>query len=148
MLLLTTRGRRSGKVRTIPLLYVDDAGDYVLIASNGGAELHPAWYLNLQAEPDCTVELRGAKRRVHASDVTDPDDRARLWKLANEGYGSYDGYATKTDRTIPVVRLHPTSWRPVAHPACRAARALCPTTRGRCRVARSVRLPRVLIVGV
>ena len=109
VLLLTTRGRRSGKVRTIPLLYVDDAGDYVLIASNGGAELHPAWYLNLQAQPDATVELRGAKRRVHASDVTDPDDRARLWKLANEGYGSYDGYATKTDRTIPVVRLHPMS---------------------------------------
>jgi deazaflavin-dependent oxidoreductase (nitroreductase family) len=109
VLLLTTRGRRSGKVRTIPLLYLDDAGDYVLIASNGGAELHPAWYLNLQAEPDCTVELRGSKQQVHASDVTDPDERARLWKLVNEGYGSYDGYATKTDRTIPVVRLHPTS---------------------------------------
>jgi deazaflavin-dependent oxidoreductase (nitroreductase family) len=109
VLLLTTRGRRTGKARTIPLLYVDDAGDYVLIASNGGAELHPAWYLNLQARPDATVEIGGRKVPVRATDVVDPDARARLWKRANEGYGSYDGYATKTDRTIPVVRLHPTS---------------------------------------
>ncbi len=107
VLLLTTRGRKTGKVRCIPLLYFPDAGDYVLIASNGGAEQHPAWYFNLQAQPDATVEIEGAKQQVHASDVTDPDERARLWKLANDGYGSYDGYATKTDRTIPVVRLHP-----------------------------------------
>jgi deazaflavin-dependent oxidoreductase (nitroreductase family) len=107
VLLLTTKGRRSGKVRCIPLLYFDDAGDYVLIASNGGAETHPAWYFNLQAEPTATVEMYGKKQQVHASDVTDPAERARLWKLANDGYGSYDGYATKTDRTIPVVRLHP-----------------------------------------
>jgi deazaflavin-dependent oxidoreductase (nitroreductase family) len=107
VLLLTTRGRRTGKVRTIPLLYLDDAGDYVLIASNGGAEQHPSWYFNLQAEPAATVEIHGSKQQVNASDVTDPDERARLWKLANEGYGSYDGYATKTNRTIPVVRLHP-----------------------------------------
>ena len=109
VLLLTTRGRRTGKVRTIPLLYVDDAGDYVLIASNGGAELHPAWYLNLQAQPDATVEIDGRKVPVRASDVIDPADRERLWKRANEGYSGYDGYATKTDRTIPVVRLHPVS---------------------------------------
>ncbi len=109
VLLLTTRGRRTGKVRTIPLLYVDDAGDYVLIASNGGAELHPAWYLNLQAQPDATVEIDGRKVPVRASDVIDPGDRERLWKRANEGYSGYDGYATKTDRTIPVVRLHPIS---------------------------------------
>jgi len=109
VLLLTTRGRRTGKVRTIPLLYVDDAGGYVLIASNGGAELHPAWYLNLQAQPDATVEIDGRTVPVHATDVVDPDDRARLWKRANEGYSGYDGYATKTDRTIPVVRLQPTS---------------------------------------
>ena len=109
VLLLTTRGRRTGKVRTIPLLYVDDAGDYVLIASNGGAELHPAWYLNLQAQPDATVEIDGRKVPVRASDVIDPGDRERLWKRANEGYSGYDGYATKTDRTIPVVRLHPAS---------------------------------------
>ena len=96
-------------MRTIPLLYVDDAGDYVLIASNGGAELHPAWYLNLQAQPDATVEIDGRTVPVHATDVVDPDDRARLWKRANEGYSGYDGYATKTDRTIPVVRLQPTS---------------------------------------
>jgi deazaflavin-dependent oxidoreductase (nitroreductase family) len=95
-------------VRCIPLLYFPDAGDYVLIASNGGAQHHPAWYFNLQAESTATVELEGVKQQVVASDVTDPDDRARLWKQANEGYGSYDGYAKKTDRTIPVVRLHPT----------------------------------------
>ena len=107
VLLLTTRGRRTGKVRCIPLLYFDDAGDYLLIASNGGAEQHPAWYLNLQAEPTATVELHGVKQQVHASDITDPAERARLWKQVNESYGGYDGYATKTDRQIPVVRLHP-----------------------------------------
>ncbi len=109
VLLLTTRGRRTGRVRTIPLLYVADGGDYVLIASNGGAELHPSWYLNLQAQPDATVEIGGRKLPVLATDVVDPDERARLWQRANEGYGGYDDYATKTDRTIPVVRLHPTS---------------------------------------
>jgi deazaflavin-dependent oxidoreductase (nitroreductase family) len=109
VLLLTTRGRRSGKDRTIPLLYADDGGDYVLIASNGGAEQHPAWYLNLQEQPAATVELGGKRVPVHASTVDDPDERARLWKRATEGYASYDSYATKTDRTIPVVRLHPTS---------------------------------------
>jgi deazaflavin-dependent oxidoreductase (nitroreductase family) len=109
VLLLTTRGRRSGKERCIPLLYFDDAGDYVLIASNGGAEQHPAWYLNLRAEPTATVEMHGVKQPVRAADVTDPDERARLWKQVNESYGSYDGYATKTHRTIPVVRLHPTA---------------------------------------
>lgn len=107
VLLLTTRGRHTGKVRCIPLLYVEDAGDYVLIASNGGAEKHPAWYFNLQDEPTVTVELQGKKQQVHASDVTDPEERARLWKRSTESYKNYDGYATKTDRTIPVVRLHP-----------------------------------------
>jgi deazaflavin-dependent oxidoreductase (nitroreductase family) len=109
VLLLTTRGRRTGKVRTIPLLYMDDAGDYVLIASNGGAELHPSWYLNLQAQPDATVEIGARKVAVRATDVVDPAERARLWRQANEGYGSYDGYAVKTERTIPVVRLSPVS---------------------------------------
>lgn len=107
VLLLTTRGRRSGKERTIPLLYFPDAGDYVLIASNGGAQQHPSWYFNLQAEPTVTVELAGRKQQVQASDVTDPAERDRLWKQANEGYSSYDGYATKTARQIPVVRLRP-----------------------------------------
>ena len=76
VLLLTTKGRRTGKVRCIPLLYFDDAGDYVLIASNGGAEQHPAWYFNLQAEPTATVEMHGVKQQVVASDITDPDERA------------------------------------------------------------------------
>jgi deazaflavin-dependent oxidoreductase (nitroreductase family) len=107
VLLLTTRGRRSGRERTIPLLYFDDDGDYVLIASNGGATQHPAWYLNLQAQPAATVEVGSERMAVHAEDVVDPDERARLWKQATEGYASYDSYAAKTDRPIPVVRLRP-----------------------------------------
>ena len=77
VLLLTTRGRRSGKERCIPLLYFPDAGDYVLIASNGGAEQHPAWYFNLQDAPTATVEMHGVKQQVVASDITDPDERDR-----------------------------------------------------------------------
>jgi deazaflavin-dependent oxidoreductase (nitroreductase family) len=107
VLLLTTRGRRSGRERTIPLLYFDDDGDYVLIASNGGATQHPAWYLNLQAQPAATVQVGSERVAVQAEDVVDPDERARLWEQATEGYASYDSYATKTDRTIPVVRLRP-----------------------------------------
>jgi deazaflavin-dependent oxidoreductase (nitroreductase family) len=107
VLLLNTRGRKSGQRRTTPLLYVMDGEDFVLIASNGGAQKHPAWYLNLKANPDATVEIEGRETHARAEEVTDPEEKARLWQKMIEMYSGYDGYQRKTNRQIPLLVLHP-----------------------------------------
>jgi deazaflavin-dependent oxidoreductase (nitroreductase family) len=105
-LLLTTTGRRTGQARTAPLIYVQDGDDYVVIASKGGADTHPAWYLNLDADPD--VQLQVGDRVMDATARTaSGDEAARLWKRMAEVWPDYDDYATKTDRQIPVVVLTP-----------------------------------------
>jgi deazaflavin-dependent oxidoreductase (nitroreductase family) len=104
VLLLTTTGRKSGKQRTTPLLYLDDAGRYVVIASVGGAPKHPAWYLNLLTNPAATVEVGKRKLAVTAATAS-PEERARLWPLAVQMYAGYAGYQAKTTREIPVVIL-------------------------------------------
>jgi F420H(2)-dependent quinone reductase len=106
ILLLNTTGRKSGQRRTNPLLYVMDGEDFVLIASNGGAPSHPAWYLNLMANPDATVEVGDRKLRVRAEEV-DGGEKARLWQKMVDMYSSYDDYQTKTKREIPLLVLHP-----------------------------------------
>ncbi|HYC55591.1 MAG TPA: nitroreductase family deazaflavin-dependent oxidoreductase [Candidatus Binatia bacterium] len=105
-LLLTTRGRKSGELRSCPLTYFEDDGRYVLIASNGGNDRHPAWYLNLQADPSATVEIGSDTKDVTASTAVG-EERQRLWKAAvdmNPQYGVYEGI---TARQIPVVVLSP-----------------------------------------
>lgn len=106
VLLLNTTGRKSGERRTTPLLYVMDGDDFVLIASNGGAPKHPAWYLNLMANPDAMVEIRDREVRVRAEEAR-PEKKAHLWQKMVEMYSGYDGYQRKTEREIPVVVLHP-----------------------------------------
>ena len=106
MLLLTTTGRKSGKRRTTPLLFIEDGGRYVIVASVGGAPKHPAWYLNLQADPAAAIELRGRTRSVRA-ETAGPDERARLWRGVTAMYPTYDAYQAKTTREIPVVVLTP-----------------------------------------
>ena len=106
VLLLTTTGRKSGKQRTTPLLYLEDAGRYVVIASVGGAPKHPAWYLNLLANPAATIEVGRRKLAVSASTAS-AEERARLWSLAVQIYAPYDDYQAKTTREIPVVILIP-----------------------------------------
>ena len=106
VLLLTTTGRKSGKQRTTPLLYLEDAGRYVVIASVGGAPKHPAWYLNLLANPSATIEVGRRKLEVSGS-TAPPEERARLWPLAVQMYAGYDAYKAKTTREIPVVILAP-----------------------------------------
>ena len=103
-LLLHTIGRKSAKERVTPLNYVSDGADFVVIASNGGARLHPDWYLNLQAKPEAEVEVEGARIAVRAVTVDD-DQRERLWHLARDTWRFYDSYQQRTDRAIPVVRL-------------------------------------------
>ncbi len=106
VLLLTTTGRKTGKRRTTPLLYGEDAGRYVIVASVGGAPKHPAWYLNLRGNPEATIQVGGRKLEVHA-DTASPDERARLWTLMTQMYPGYDDYQAKTSREIPVVILTP-----------------------------------------
>jgi F420H(2)-dependent quinone reductase len=106
VLLLTTTGRKSGKRRTTPLLYGEDAGRYVVVASVGGAPKHPAWYLNLRDDAEATIRVGGRTLHVHAETAT-PDERARLWTVMTGLYAPYDDYQAKTSREIPIVILTP-----------------------------------------
>ncbi len=104
VLLLTTVGRSSGEPRTTPLIYEQDGDRLVLIASKGGAPTHPGWYRNLRAHPEVEVQVRDEVFRARARTATGAE-RERLWKLAARQWPDYDAYATRTDRTIPVVVL-------------------------------------------
>lgn len=103
-LLLTTTGRKSGSRRRTALIYgVDDAA-YVVVASKGGAPDHPAWFLNLQANPDVELQV-GAEVFAARARVTTGAERERLWQALAQIWPAYNEYATKTDRQIPVVVL-------------------------------------------
>jgi deazaflavin-dependent oxidoreductase (nitroreductase family) len=103
-LLLTTRGRRSGKPRTLPLIYGEDGDRLLIVASMGGAPRHPSWYLNLLADPNVEVQVKGD--RFHAvAHTAGPDERGRLWKTMTGVWPDYDQYQTRTSREIPVVVL-------------------------------------------
>jgi deazaflavin-dependent oxidoreductase (nitroreductase family) len=104
ILLLTTTGRKSGKEHTMPLIFGEDGGSQVLVASRGGAPEHPGWYLNLEANPEVGVQVKGDKFRARARTAAG-EERERLWKEMNEIWPHYDEYQTKTTRQIPVVVL-------------------------------------------
>ncbi len=106
VLLLTATGRKTGRERTVPLLYLRDGEDMVVVASNGGTASHPAWWLNLVANPEATVEVGSRKVRVWAEEAGS-EEKERLWPKLVEMYGSYEAYRRRTDREIPVVFLHP-----------------------------------------
>jgi deazaflavin-dependent oxidoreductase (nitroreductase family) len=104
MVILHTTGRRSGKPRQTPLLYLDVDGTVVVVASNGGDDRTPAWVHNLVAQPDVEVELRGARVPMRAA-IADDARRAELWPRAVAAYPQYAEYQEKTTRTIPLVLL-------------------------------------------
>jgi deazaflavin-dependent oxidoreductase (nitroreductase family) len=106
MLLLTTWGRRSGKLRTTPLLYLPVDDVFVLVASNGGALRHPTWWFNLQAHPDALVQIGPVRGRVQAVPASSTD-RRRFWPLLLQIYPPYARYQARTDREIPLIVLHP-----------------------------------------
>ncbi|MDQ6834926.1 MAG: nitroreductase family deazaflavin-dependent oxidoreductase [Actinomycetota bacterium] len=106
MLLLDHEGAKSGARRTSPLLYVKDGSDVVIVASKGGFDRHPAWYHNLRAHPDTTVQIGSERREVRAR-VATPAERERLWPKAVDAYGGYEGYQQRTQREIPLVVLEP-----------------------------------------
>lgn len=105
-LLLDHVGARSGTKRTTPLTYLEDGADVVIVASKGGYPKNPAWFHNLVANPDTTVQIGREHRAVHAR-VATPDERARLWPRVIETYSGYAGYQEKTEREIPLVVLAP-----------------------------------------
>ena len=108
-LLLRTTGRRSGATRTNGLVYAPDGGDYLVVASKGGADKPPAWLLNLEAKPEVEIQI-GRERQKGGSRVVGPSDPdyARLWKIVNENNGDrYTAYQEATSRPIPVVVLTP-----------------------------------------
>jgi F420H(2)-dependent quinone reductase len=106
IVLIESVGRKSGKQRTHPLICQADGENLVVVASKGGIDRHPAWYLNLRASPETNAWWKGKKRRVRARDATD-EERKRLWPLMVGVYPEYESYQRRTERTIPVVVLEP-----------------------------------------
>jgi deazaflavin-dependent oxidoreductase (nitroreductase family) len=106
MLLLDHIGAKSGTKRTTPLLYLEDDRNLVIIASKGGHSRNPAWFHNLRANPDTTVQVGSERRDVRAR-VAGPEERARLWPRAVDTYSGYADYQRRTDREIPLVILAP-----------------------------------------
>jgi deazaflavin-dependent oxidoreductase (nitroreductase family) len=104
---LTTTGRKSGQRRSVMLTSPMQEGDtYVVVASRGGDDHHPAWYLNLRDNPDVEVTIRGTTRRAKAHIAT-AEERAALWPRVIAGHKNYGDYQRKTDREIPLVLLEP-----------------------------------------
>lgn len=106
VLLLDHVGRKSGKTRTAPLIYIEDGDNLGIIASRGGSDAPPAWYLNIKANPQITVQVGKERRQVVAREST-PEEYERIWSQAVAVWPDYDVYTTRTERKIPVVVLEP-----------------------------------------
>jgi F420H(2)-dependent quinone reductase len=105
-LLLTVRGRKTGKLRTIPLIYVPDEARFIIAAAYSGSDRHPTWWLNLQHSREALVQVMETKVRVRA-EVAPPHEREKLWQRLVAMYPYFTEYQARTRREIPVVILHP-----------------------------------------
>ena len=108
ILLLTTTGRKSGKLRTTPLSYLTDGPRYVIIGSFGGHRVHPAWFHNLRADPQVTVQVKKIRTPMTAR-VATPEERKILWSRLDGVAPHYRRYQARTSREVPLVFLEPTS---------------------------------------
>jgi deazaflavin-dependent oxidoreductase (nitroreductase family) len=106
VLLVDHVGAKSATRRTSPLAYARDGENVILVASKGGYPKHPAWFHNLMANPDTSIQIGSSRSQVHAR-VADPEERKRLWPKVIEVYGGYDDYQRRTGREIPLVILEP-----------------------------------------
>src|SRR6476469_1810159 len=104
VLLLTTTGRKTGEERELPLIYGTNGDDYLIVASKGGADAPPAWYLNLKADPNVVVQVKGDRFEAQAREAS-PEEQADLWSTMTDERPAYDDYQTKTDRDIPIIVL-------------------------------------------
>ncbi|MEU4406106.1 nitroreductase family deazaflavin-dependent oxidoreductase [Streptosporangium sp. NPDC023963] len=103
-LLLTTIGRKSGEPRTTPLIYQRHGDDLLIVASKGGSDEPPLWYLNLQENPEVEVQVLGDRFRARARTAT-PGEKPEMWSIMTAAWPAYDEYTKKTEREIPVVVL-------------------------------------------
>src|SRR5689334_314059 len=106
VIVLTSRGVKSGKIRKTPLMRVEHDGRYAVVASQGGAPKHPVWYLNLLADPQVTLQDGDRVFEMRAR-VASGDEKRDWWKRATDTWPAYDEYQAKTDREIPLVILEP-----------------------------------------
>ena len=106
VIILTTRGRRSGKIRKTPLMRVEHDGRYAVVASMGGAPKHPVWYYNISADPDVTLQDGSNVYEMRAHPAT-RDEKREWWQRATAVWPDYDDYQAKTDREIPLFVLEP-----------------------------------------
>ena len=106
VLLLTTTGRKTGRKRTTPLLYIRDGNRLVIVASNSGRRMDPSWWRNLKHNPIATVQVKDVKQTIYAQRALG-SEKERLWQMMTSVYPSYDDYQKRTDREIPVVVLMP-----------------------------------------
>jgi deazaflavin-dependent oxidoreductase (nitroreductase family) len=113
LLLLTTTGRKTGKERTTPLLYLEEPGRWVAVASNGGADWEPGWWLNLKTGSTGMVRLAGRSTVVTGHEITGAE-RDRLWPLLNEKVFDYASYQAKVERQLAVVALVPAKDQPAS----------------------------------
>jgi deazaflavin-dependent oxidoreductase (nitroreductase family) len=105
---LTTTGRKSGQPRSVMLTSpLQEGTTLVVVASRGGDDQHPAWFLNLRDNPEVQVAMQGEPKQPRRARVATPEERARMWPVIAEKYKNYAGYQTKTDREIPLVLLEP-----------------------------------------
>jgi F420H(2)-dependent quinone reductase len=102
VVIVTTRGNKSGKIRKTPLMRVEHNGQYALVASKGGAPSHPVWYYNLVADPDSVLIQDGPAPLTVSVRELDGDERTKWWERAVAAYPPYAEYQERTDRTIPV----------------------------------------------
>jgi deazaflavin-dependent oxidoreductase (nitroreductase family) len=103
-LILTTTGRKSGEERSTPLIYQPYGDAHLVVASKGGADEPPAWYLNLKEDPEAEVQIKGDRFTARAREAT-PDEKPDMWRTMTATWPAYDEYQEKTDREIPVVVL-------------------------------------------
>jgi len=104
VLLLSTTGRKTGRIRTWPLLYLVEGNTRVVVASNSGSPGHPSWYLNLKSNPEVTIQLGGRRLSVEARTAS-PTEKALIWPKMIGMFSGYDTYQGRTRREIPVVIL-------------------------------------------
>ena len=105
-LLLTTKGRKSGEPRTTPLIYAPYGDGYAIVASKGGSDAPPAWYLNLSEDPEVEVQVKGDRFKARARTASS-EEKPGLWKTMVSEWPDYDNYQQNTEREIPVVVLEP-----------------------------------------
>ena len=110
VLLLTTTGRKTGKQRTLPLVYIMDGSAYVITASAGGGDKHPGWFFNIRSNPQATIQVKDKPIKVTA-EIAGPEKKPELWARLVEVAPNFAGYQKRTSRDIPMVILHPVEER-------------------------------------